>query len=223
MGMDSFVDAPFLEKSEFKIKFSSAIGLIIKTKIDEIKKTLELHKLSLNYDEDNFSIEVTTNNSTRDPFIIIKGRDYIKLICRGVPIRNAKEILSDDVFCDVVDIDMRNSKTFINRKNKILGPGLKTLKALEKLTNTKIFIYGRTASVIGQYKCVAEATSIIKKCMDNYYPLSELEKLLAKRNLEEDKNMKDINWKKYLPDDRKKINRKSKHSYYHKKTVNDDF
>jgi ribosomal RNA assembly protein len=68
-------------------------------------------------------MKVLTTKETYDPYIIIKGRDILKLISRGVSIEKGKRVFEDNIFSNVVKIRnyVKGQKVFEKRRQvKIL-------------------------------------------------------------------------------------------------------
>jgi hypothetical protein len=83
------------------------------------------------------SMSVRTTRKTYDPYVILKARDMIKLLARGVAVGQAIKILDDDVACDIIKIGntVRNKERFVKRRQRIIGPDGSTLKVRSPLTS----------------------------------------------------------------------------------------
>jgi rRNA processing protein Krr1/Pno1 len=87
------------------------------------------------------SMSVRTTRKTYDPYIILKARDMIKLMARGVAVNQAAKILEDTMACDIIKIGslVRNKERFVKRRQRIIGPDGSTLKVLVVLDNEMTF------------------------------------------------------------------------------------
>ena len=76
------------------------------------------------------SMSVKTTRKTYDPYIILKARDMIKHLARGVAVTQAVKNLDDVVACDIIKIGtlVRNKERFVKRRQRIIGPDGSTLK-----------------------------------------------------------------------------------------------
>jgi rRNA processing protein Krr1/Pno1 len=75
-------------------------------------------------------MSVRTTRKTSDPYIILKARDMIKLMARGVSVTQAARVLDDSIACDIIKIGglVRNKERFVKRRQRIIGPDGSTLK-----------------------------------------------------------------------------------------------
>ncbi|KAL3828878.1 hypothetical protein ACJIZ3_017680 [Penstemon smallii] len=99
---------------------------------------------------------VSTTRKTRDPYIIVKARDLIKLLSRSVPAPQAVKILNDEMQCDIIKIGnlVRNKERFVKRRQHLVGPNSSTLK-------------GNTVASMGSFKGLKQVRKVVEECILN--------------------------------------------------------
>ncbi|KJA21646.1 hypothetical protein HYPSUDRAFT_67573 [Hypholoma sublateritium FD-334 SS-4] len=196
----------FTEESSFATLFPKYREKYLREVWSAVTKALDTYGITCTLDLVHGSMSVKTTRKTYDPYIILKARDMIKLMARGVAINQAVKVLQDDTACDIIKIGnlVRNKERFVKRRQRIIGPDGSTLKAIELLTNCYVLVQGNTVSVMGPFKSLKEVRRIVLDCMKNIHPIYRIKELMIRRELAKDPKLATESWDRFLPQFRKR-------------------
>jgi len=147
-------------------------------------------------------LEVMTTKDTWDPYAIIKARDLVRLVARGMKLEVALKVLQDGVESDIVDLAPFNKKgpTFGKRVQRMLGPNGATQKAIEILTGTNIAIYHYTVAIVGGFAGIEKVRKLVLDNMRrNIHPVYGIKELMSRRELAKDPTKSGTDWKPFIP------------------------
>ncbi|KAH1211685.1 KRR1 small subunit processome component [Glycine max] len=225
----SWNDGGMLEVSSFSTLFPQYREKYLQEAWPMVKSSLKEFGVACELNLVEGSMTVSTTRKTRDPYIIIKARDLIKLLSRSIPAPQAIKILDDEMQCDIIKISgmVRNKERFVKRRQHLVGPNSSTLKALEILTGCYILVQGNTVAAMGSFKGLKQVRRIVEECMLNkMHPVynikfffSHCQVLMMKKELEKDPALAQENWDRFLPKfkkknvKQKKVNTKQKKPY----------
>ena len=147
------------------------------------------------------SMSVSTTKQTYDPYIVLKARNFLRLLSRSVPFEKAVKVLDESVTCEIVKIKglVENRDRFVRRRERLIGANGATLKAIELLTDTFILVQGNTVSIIGPQNGVDKVNEIVQDCMNNVHPVYHIKTMMIKKELEKNPQLKDENWSRFMP------------------------
>jgi ribosomal RNA assembly protein len=113
-------------------------------------------------ENEEISIEV------EDPIMLMRIKEVIKAFGRGFEFDEALNLL-DEQYCletiNIKDFSRKSKERMIVMRGRVIGTKGKAKRLIEKQTNVKIAIYGKTVSIIGKWEDVQKAKQAIESLL----------------------------------------------------------
>jgi len=104
-----------------------------------------------------------------DPIRLLRVKEVIKAFGRGFDFETSLNLLDEDYFLDILDVKPFTGKSKnrqIVLKGRVIGSKGKTKNIIEKYSDAKIVIYGKSVSIVGKAKSVRLAREAIEMLLN---------------------------------------------------------
>lgn len=92
---------------------------------------------------------------------VLKAKEIIKAIGRGFSPEKAFKLLDDEFRLITISLGQETDKRMRRMFSRIIGRNGRCKRKVEMRTNTDICIYGKTVSIIGDWRDVEKASEVI--------------------------------------------------------------
>lgn len=96
-----------------------------------------------------------------DPLKIVRFKEVVKAFGRGFDVDVALNLLDEEFYLEIIGIEVKSKDRITVLKGRVIGRGGRTKKAIEKFSEAKISIYGKTISIIGRWDEVVIAKEAV--------------------------------------------------------------
>lgn len=142
-------------RQEIKIPKERVAVLIGKK--GEVKKKIEKETgTKIEVDSEEGEVIIKSEDNVR----AYETRGIVQAIGRGFSPENAELLLNEKntlEIINIIDFTGKSKKKILRMKGRVIGTSGKAKRLIEQFTNTKISIYGKTISIIGEIDAVANA------------------------------------------------------------------
>jgi ribosomal RNA assembly protein len=145
-------------------------------KNEKLKEDIEKSTDTKIYFDDSVLIE-------GESFNVYQAKQVLKAFGRGFDVKDSLYLLDDEYGLEIVDLTefTKSRKRMVTLKGRIIGTKGKTKRYIEKYTETKLCIFGKTVGIIGKWDKINIAKEAIMKIIRGC-PHQALYKWLERRS-----------------------------------------
>ena len=139
---------------------------------EERAKLLRKNKKFLEFIEESCNVKISVKENEiwmdGDPIEILRIKEVFRAFGRGFSWNDSLNLLDENYFLEIINVkDYAKSRNrIIELKGRVIGTKGKIKRIIERETNTKISIYGKTISIIGKIKNVRTASKVIRAILE---------------------------------------------------------
>lgn len=103
-----------------------------------------------------------------DPISVLKGKAIFQAFGRGFDFKDAMNLIDEDYKLEILNVKEFSGKSKNRQhvlKGRVIGTGGTSKELIERRTNVKIAVYGKTISIIGKWDDVARAKDSIERLL----------------------------------------------------------
>ncbi len=97
-----------------------------------------------------------------EPLDVMAARSIVLAIARGFSLTDAMLLLDEDCCIDVISLRGETKKAEKRLMSRVIGRGGQAKKTIEDETGAKLAIYGKTVSIIGDARQLAQAREAVE-------------------------------------------------------------
>jgi len=103
-----------------------------------------------------------------ESFNVFQAKNVLKAFGRGFDVNNTLYLLEDEYGLEIIDLSefTKSKERMATLKGRVIGTGGKTRKYIEKYTDVKVCVYGKTISLIGKWEKINIAKEAIMKIIN---------------------------------------------------------
>jgi len=103
-----------------------------------------------------------------ESFNVFQAKNVLKAFGRGFDVNNSLYLLEDEYGLEIIDLSefTKSKERMATLKGRVIGTGGKTRKYIEKYTDVKVCVYGKTISLIGKWEKINIAKEAIMKIIN---------------------------------------------------------
>ena len=103
-----------------------------------------------------------------ESFNVFQAKNVLKAFGRGFDVNNTLYLLEDEYGLEIIDLSefTKSKERMATLKGRVIGTGGKTRKYIEKYTDVKVCVFGKTISLIGKWEKINIAKEAIMKIIN---------------------------------------------------------